>query len=113
GTLDVSGKRFDIDKGIVTFSGEPTNPTVFATAVWKAPDGSYIYADYTGPVKSGNIALRSEPPLTQDEIVALLVFGTTQGPNAPSTGGADSTTKAIGTAAGVATQPLNKALDQL
>lgn len=113
GTLDVSGKRFDIERGLVTFSGEPTNPTVFATASWKAPDGSIVYADYTGPVKNGNISLRAEPPHTNDEIVSLLVFGTTSGPNSASSQGTDTTTKAIGTAAGIATQPLNKALDQL
>jgi translocation and assembly module TamB len=111
GTVDVSGKRFDIESGLVTFTGDPANPTVIASAFWKAPDGSYVYADYSGPVKSGKIALRSEPPHTRDEIVALLVFGTTQGP--ATSAATASTTTAIGTVGGIATEPLNKALDQL
>ncbi|HTQ05785.1 MAG TPA: translocation/assembly module TamB domain-containing protein, partial [Polyangiaceae bacterium] len=49
GTLDVSGKRFDIENGTVAFTGgDPSNPTVSAVARWDAPAGYSVYATYTG-----------------------------------------------------------------
>ena len=58
------------------------------------------------------MTLSSEPTLPQQEIVELLLFGTTDGTQAqtPSGSPADS---AIGVAGGQAAQPLNHALSQL
>src|SRR5690606_37846298 len=61
GWVDVQGKKFDIEKGTVTFTGEsPPNPVVVATAGWTAADGSRVFADFVGPVKTGTVNLRSE-----------------------------------------------------
>jgi translocation and assembly module TamB len=79
GKLDVQGKKFDIERGVVTFQGDdPGNPTITATARWDAPEYT-VYADYLGDVKSGRIKLRSEPPLTPSEIANLLLFGSPEG----------------------------------
>src|SRR6185312_14299473 len=88
----------------VTFAtnGEPSNPQVVLTAGWTAPDGTRVYADFTGPLKTGKVTLRSEPARSQNEILALLLYGT-----------ADNATAAnqLGGAAGGATaQPLSQAL---
>jgi translocation and assembly module TamB len=108
GSLDVQGKPFDIEAGTVTFvEADPTNPQVVLTAGWTAPDGTRIFADFVGPLKTGKVTLRSEPARPQNELVALIMFGTTdqQDNNGVSQG------ESIGVAAGgVATQPLNQAL---
>ncbi len=112
GKLEVEGKSFDIDQGTVTFAGDPQNPIVVVTASWLAPDGTEVFADFTGPLQSGKVTLRSEPSRAHNEIVALLVFGSADGPNSggPST---DTQTKALGAGASYIAQPVNKALDQL
>jgi translocation and assembly module TamB len=110
GKLDVSGKKFDIERGVVTFRGDdPGNPTITATARWDAPEYT-VYADYLGDVKNGRIKLRSEPPLTASEIANLLLFGTPEGSAA---GSADPNTAslALGLAGDTAAKGLNQALD--
>jgi len=114
GVIDVQGKRFEVERGFVTFLSDPSNPNLDVVAGWNAPDGSHVTAQYLGAVKDGRLVLSSDPPHTQDEIVALLVFGSTNGPT-PSTGasGGNLAAKAISTGASFATQPFNKALEQL
>ncbi|HEX3849737.1 MAG TPA: translocation/assembly module TamB domain-containing protein, partial [Polyangiaceae bacterium] len=81
GKLDVSGKQFEVENGTVTFAGEPGNPTIVATARWDSPDEDKhrVYADFTGTAAKGKITLRSEPPLTQDQILSLLLTGSADG----------------------------------
>jgi len=115
GLLDVQGKSFEIEKGTITFVGDdPENPQVVVTAGWTAPEGTRIYADYIGPLKTGKVKLRSEPPRPQADIVALLLFGNVEGQSgAPGQSAANSaTTTAVSAAGGVAAQPINHALDQ-
>jgi translocation and assembly module TamB len=117
GVLDIEGKSFDIEKGTITFVGDdPDNPQVVVTAGWSAPEGTRIYADYIGPLKSAKVKLRSEPPLAQTDIVALLLFGTAEGQSGSGGAGQNATNStantAVGAAGGVAAQPINHALDQ-
>jgi translocation and assembly module TamB len=117
GTLEVQGKRFEIEKGTVTFVGDdPANPQVVVTAGWTAPDGTRVYADFVGPLKTGKVILRSQPSRPQNEILALIMFGTAQGSSstpysAPKE--TNSTTQAGVVAGGFATDGLSKGLDQL
>jgi translocation and assembly module TamB len=118
GTLDVEGKRFVFDQGTVSFVGDdPTNPTLAVTAVWDAGDGTRVYADFIGPLRSGKLTLRSEPALTENEILALVLFGTTDGLQGQGASSADPSTAAFGAGAGVgaglATEGVNKAISQL
>jgi translocation and assembly module TamB len=116
GKLDVSGKQFEIETGTVTFSGEPGNPTIVATARWDAPDEEQhrVYADYTGTVKKGKITLRSEPPLSADQVLSLLLVGSPDGSIGGSNNGGGSTAAtAVGAVGGAATQGLNKALSNI
>jgi translocation and assembly module TamB len=109
GTLDVSGKEFHIERGTVTFTAdEPGNPTVAAEARWDAPAGYAVYATYTGTAKKGKLSLRSEPPLTQEEIYNLILFGTPEG--SVSSGSGDTATSAVGAVGGTATKGINRAL---
>jgi translocation and assembly module TamB len=110
GTLNVQGKPFTIEKGTVTFVGDdPSNPQVVLTAEWTAQDQTRVYADFVGPLKTGKVTLRSDPVLPggQNDILALILFGTTEPPPGSATGAA---TGGAGFAGNVAAQPINKAL---
>jgi translocation and assembly module TamB len=118
GKLDVQGKQFEIEKGTITFQpNDPSNPIVVATAEWTAEDGTKVYADFVGPVKTGKVNLRSDPPRPKNEILAIILFGTADGANAtapPPGQGTDGTTKAATTlGGGFAAQGLTEAMDDL
>jgi translocation and assembly module TamB len=117
GKLDVQGKSFEIESGTVTFTGDPSNPDVKVTAGWQAEDGTHVYADYTGPLQTGKVTLRSEPARPQNEIVALILFGTADGSSSTPYGSQDtgeSTGEQAGTTVGgFATGGLSKGLNKL
>ena len=112
GMLDVQGRKFTVEGGTVTFTSDPANPQVVVKAAWTASDGTVVVASFTGPLKTGKVTLTSEPQLTRDEIVQVLLFGTANGKQAqtPSSSTANS---AIATAGGEAAQPLNHMFNQL
>jgi len=112
GRVDIKGRRFEIESGLITFNGEPANPDVLLTAKWEAPDDTTIYADFAGPLTTGKVTLRSDPPRSREEILALVIFGRVEGYNS---GGqeADKGTQAVGMAGGFAAEGLNKVLDDV
>lgn len=113
GNVDVQGKQFKVESGTITFQPtDPSNPIVVATAVWDAGDGTRVFADFVGPVKHGKMTLRSEPSLPPNEILALVMFGSSDGLNGGASSGAAGTT-AIGAGGGLATRGLTDALDGL
>ncbi|HEX6277406.1 MAG TPA: translocation/assembly module TamB domain-containing protein, partial [Polyangiaceae bacterium] len=113
GKLDVQGKIFDIERGLVTFGGDPSNPTITATARWDAPVGYTVYAEYSGDVRNGKITLHSEPPLNQDEIASLLMFGDPEGSVGAGSGDSSSAATAVGVAGDTAAKGINQALGDL
>jgi translocation and assembly module TamB len=114
GTLDISGKSFDIERGSVAFTGgPPDNPIISAVARYDSPAGYTVYAEYTGSATQGKLGLRSEPPLSQDEILTLLMFGTPDGSFGAGSGDNDSLTTAVSVAGGTAAQGLNRALSKV
>jgi translocation and assembly module TamB len=116
GTLNVQGKKFDIEKGTVSFVGkDASNPEVSVTAGWTAEDGTRVYADFIGPLKTGKVTLRSEPARPKNEIVALILFGTADGSQSTpyASPAEDNATRVGTTAGGFATEGLSKGLDQL
>jgi translocation and assembly module TamB len=110
GSLDVQGKTFTIETGTVTFVSDPTNPQVVLTASWPAPDGTTIYADFIGPLKTGKVTLRADPPRPQDEILSLILFGTTDEQTSSGSSPTAQQSSAVGAAGGAATAPINQAL---
>jgi translocation and assembly module TamB len=116
GKLDVSGKQFEIERGVVSFEGDdPGNPTVTATARWDSPAEYSVYAEYSGTVQGGKLKLRSEPALTQDEILSLLLFGTPGGGVGGGTENSDAnaTGTAVSVAGDTATRGLNRAISDV
>jgi translocation and assembly module TamB len=111
GHLSVQGKNFVIESGTVTFGGDPSNPEIVLKAGYTARDGTIVYANFIGPLKTGKVTLTSEPAYSQEEIVQLLMFGSPDGAQAQNPS-ADSTVSALSTAGGEAAQPLNHLLNQ-
>ena len=114
GYIELQGKRFQVEGSTVTFNGQtPDNPVVQATAVYESPDGTRVIAKFVGPVKTGKLTLTSDPQLSQNEILSLLMFGSangTFGQSAPQGQQGNDETQAASIAGGVATQGLNKAI---
>jgi len=112
GFLDIEGKRFDIERGTVTFVGDdPTNPQADVTASWTAPDGTIVYAEFSGPLQTGKVTLHSDPPLPKNEILSLMLFGGSDKLSTKSSNQAKASgSNVIGVAQGAATQPINHAL---
>lgn len=119
GWAEVQSKKFVVEKAEVTFNGEaPPNPVVNATAGWTAFDGSKVYVDFVGPVSTGKVTLRSEPPRPRNEVLAMILFGTPDGVNPPPTsqqksGGNSAAKTAANVGGGFAAEGLTDALDDL
>jgi translocation and assembly module TamB len=113
GKLYVQGKDFVVQNGTVTFVGpDPSNPQVVVKASWTAGDGTVVYANFAGPLKTGKVTLTSEPRLSQEAIVQLLLFGTPDGQQTQNPS-ASAGTSALGSVGGEAAQPLNHLFNQL
>jgi translocation and assembly module TamB len=112
GKIAVQGKTFTVEHGTVTFVDDPSNPQVLVRASYQATDGTVIFATFIGPLKTGKVTLSSEPPLPRQEIVELLLFGTTGG-SQPEASEGTAATQALATFGGEAAQPLNHMLNQL
>jgi translocation and assembly module TamB len=112
GDIDVQGKPFTIENGTVSFVGDDaSNPQVSVTAAWQAEDGTRIFADFVGPLRTAKLTLRSDPARSKNEILALILYGTVdaQTPNS-NNGMTAQSNSAVGAAGGAATGPVNKAL---
>ncbi len=120
GQIAFQGKNFTVESGTVTMVGpDPSNPQVLLKAGWTAPDGTIVYANFIGPLKTGKVTLTSEPQLPQEQIVELLVFGSAIGQQEQASSSSSSTststsaaTTAVGPVGGQAAQPLNHILNQ-
>lgn len=118
GTIEVHGRRFNVDRGVVTFpeGGDPSNPTIVAAAYWDAPDRTRVWVEFAGPLKTGSLTLRSEPAFSKNEILSVLLFGrpdpnmATGGGTGDKTGDASGAT-AIGT--GFVAGDLNRMLSDI
>ncbi|MFO0614133.1 MAG: translocation/assembly module TamB domain-containing protein [Polyangiaceae bacterium] len=114
GKLELEGRVFTIDRGEVSFTGgDPSNPWVAATAHWDSPNKTRVYADFTGTPTAGKLTLRSDPALSQDEILSLVLTGTPNGQigaSAPPGQEENTGVQAVGMAGGVVTEGLNKIL---
>ena len=114
GRLDVSGKTFEVERGTVSFNRDDAgNPSINATARWNSPAGYSVYAEYVGSVQKGELKLRSEPALSADKVLGLLMFGTpdgTLGTSGSQNQGSESASAAVGIAGDTAVKGLNKAV---
>lgn len=95
------GKTFVIEAGRVVFdTPEPSDPHLFATASWRAPDGTVVYVDVRGTLKDAKLKLTSDPARPEPEIMALLFGGASSGASDEASGARTRETAAAG---GIAT----------
>ena len=75
GTLGLAGRRFRLDSGRVTFTGErPPNPQIDLVATSDI-DAVEVGITVGGRASNPQIAFTSSPGLPQDEIVSRILFG--------------------------------------
>ena len=74
GTYSFSGRRFDIDHGIVTFQGPLTNPAldIAANTVVEGVTAGIVIGGYA---QAPQITFTSTPALPQDEVLSRILFG--------------------------------------
>jgi translocation and assembly module TamB len=119
GKIYIQGKPFTIERGVITFDGRPPdNPMVVTTAAWTAPDGTEVFADFKGAVQTGKVTLRSDPPLSKDAILSLILFGTQDAQLASTDNGnggsaSDTATSAAGVGGSILADGLNEAIRDL
>ena len=76
GFLDLLDRRFEIERGAITFVGsQPPLPMIDLSATATTTNVTVTVAAQ-GPAADPKITLSSEPPLPQDEILSHLLFGT-------------------------------------
>jgi translocation and assembly module TamB len=112
GKLEVLGKEFEIQPGVVALQGDPSNPFLNVTAYHDTPEGTRIYIDYVGqlnPITAEKITFRSDPPRPENEVIAELLLGrqfaegTLAGGASTEQPGSGGSSTASGVAAGVGT----------
>ena len=105
GTVEVMGRKFEVDPGLIQLREQAiSNPYLNVSAGWTAPDGSRIVVEYIGslsPITRDKLRFRSNPPRTQQETMAVLLFGSTSGGDLTtrSEGGQSSFGNTVGEAA--------------
>ena len=86
GLLDILGRRFSIDKGVITFDGSrPPVPVINVEASTKTADLT-AKIQLTGPATSPRIVLSSDPPVPQSEVVSQILFDRSQAQITPVQG---------------------------
>jgi translocation and assembly module TamB len=76
GTYSFAGKRFEVERGRVRFSGGAlTDPNIDIRATTEN-DGVTFVINITGTGQRPQIAFTSTPALPQDEVLSRLLFGT-------------------------------------
>jgi translocation and assembly module TamB len=74
GVFELLDRTFNLRRGVITFAGQsPPNPQLDSEAVAQATDITAIVR-VTGDANAPIIALESQPPLPQDEILSRLMF---------------------------------------
>jgi len=75
GTYDFYGREFVIESAQLKFTGEPgLNPLLNVAASYQS-DPTIVYLNVTGPAKQPELKMRSIPPLPDQDIISVLVFG--------------------------------------
>ncbi|MGQ0661449.1 translocation/assembly module TamB domain-containing protein, partial [Sphingosinicella sp.] len=75
GDLSVAGRRFRVERGHISFSGQrPPNPRIDLEAT-SIVDDVEVGIDVSGSAQFPQIAFTSSPSLPQEEVVARILFG--------------------------------------
>ncbi len=72
------GKRFELEEGIVTFSGDPTNPNLNIRTIFEPPQPEEevkIWYIIEGSVEDPQFKYESSPPMELEDILCYTLFG--------------------------------------
>jgi autotransporter translocation and assembly factor TamB len=72
------GKRFELEEGIVTFSGDPTNPNLNIRTIFEPPrpeEEVKIWYVIEGSVEDPQFKYESSPPMELEDILCYTLFG--------------------------------------
>lgn len=75
GDYRVNGKTFQLDKGTISFAGDLEKKTNVYVVASQDIDDYSIEAVLRGPLRSPQLNLRSNPHMSQREILSWLIFG--------------------------------------
>ncbi|MFP3869006.1 MAG: translocation/assembly module TamB domain-containing protein [Desulfobacteraceae bacterium] len=76
GYVFIVGREFNVVKGIVDLPAKPgEDPFVIGRITYEMPDGVILYAEASGPVTDYKITLGGEPPISDTDWMAYLLFG--------------------------------------
>ncbi len=75
GTYSFAGKRFDIDRGNVRFSGGALSDPILDISASTTTNGINAIINITGTGQRPQVAFTSSPALPQDEVLSRLLFG--------------------------------------
>jgi hypothetical protein len=114
GRVPILGKVFVVQHGNLYFdTGDPSNPRVDVTAEWRSPEGTVVYVDVAGTLSEAKVALRSDPPLPEPQVFAILLGGSSSPDSFAESEGTESdggAARAVGISSGVAALGLNELL---
>lgn len=109
GSYEAFGTKLDIERGLITFKGPPTNPALDILAMRRnqdVPAGVQI----TGNVEQPQVEVVSEPTLPKNEQISWLVFGhATSGTGSQASAQNAVSSAALGLLGKVGGAPLAKA----
>ncbi len=74
GDYRLNGKTFTLDKGTISFAGDFEKKTTLYIVAVHPIDRYTIQAVLKGPIKTPQLALRSNPHLSQREILSWIIF---------------------------------------
>jgi autotransporter translocation and assembly factor TamB len=74
GWLEFQGRRFTVDPSAIRFDGRPDRPTLDLAARTRVREYDVV-VQVTGTAVKPVLALTSEPPLEESDVLAVLLFG--------------------------------------
>jgi len=112
GSYSYYGRPFTIESGEIQFAGTPElNPQLkIETSYANGP--STVYLDITGTAKQPVIKMHSNPPLSDQDIVSVIVFGQPLNELRSRTGGPSSNQEMMQAVGGVLGSYVSKGLNQ-
>lgn len=74
GTYNTRGRKIQIHRGAITFAGDLEKKTTLYVIGEMEMGQTTVEAIVKGPIKNPTVALRSNPPMSQREILSLILF---------------------------------------
>lgn len=75
GTYRTEGKNFKLTQGSLTFAGDPTKKTTLHAIAEIQINRNQIEVVVKGPINNPTYTFRSNPPMSQREILSWIIFG--------------------------------------